>query len=131
MSDVCLPLLPLCCVLLQVLMRVGMTVAGACIGHALMFSAATAYQPALLAVILVVITFVTAPFTAGQYKLMLTLLVITLNSMVLCQYTGCCGGVGSVTYFVGRMLATGGGCLAAMMLNRLLWPWYRNRCGRG
>lgn len=108
-------------------MRVGMTVAGACIGHALMFNAATAYQPAALAVILLFVTFATAPFTAGQYRLMLTLLIITLNSMVLCQYTGCCGGVGSLTYFVGRILATGGGCLFAMMMNRLLWPWYRNR----
>jgi hypothetical protein len=109
-------------------MRVAMTVVGACIGHALMFHPATAYQPAPLAVILLVITFIAAPFTAGQYRLMLTLLVITLDSMVLCQYTGCCGSVGSLTYFIGRMLATGGGCLFAMLLNRLLWPWYRNRC---
>lgn len=36
-----------------------------------------------------------------------------------------------MTYFVGRILATGGGCLFAMVLNRLLWPWYRNRWEAG
>ena len=52
----------------------------------------------------------------GQFRLVVVLGLLTFASVTLCQYVGCCGAVGSLTYLVGRILATGGLYCAAHLL---------------
>jgi len=147
--------------LLQVIFRVGATVVGACLGHALMFHPATgmqhcrqhghgvlscvnsaisgfkkkrhnalhissccavnrhivrlfcwllaaAYNPWILGAANIFFCLLVTPASMGQFRLVVVLGLLTFASVTLCQYVGCCGAVGSLTYLVGRILATGG-----------------------
>lgn len=109
------------------MIRVFSTVLGACIGELLMFHPSSAQQPWGLALSLICFAFILSPLAATQFKLMLCLGLMNLNAVVLCQYTGCCGSHGTTSYFLGRILATGGGALLAVVLNRALWPWRRDQ----
>jgi hypothetical protein len=68
-----------------------------------------------------------APTAQGQFRLGVVLALLTFASVVLCQFVGCCGAAGSLEYVAGRIAATAGGAAFAMLLMRLVWPWYRNR----
>jgi hypothetical protein len=67
-----------------------------------------AYNPYILGAANVFFCLVLVPFSMGQFRLVVVLALLTFASVTLCQYAGCCGAVGSVTYLVGRILATGG-----------------------
>eukprot|EP00775_Hariotina_reticulata_P008209 gene8209-8400_t len=64
----------------SVVIRLVSTVVGAGVGQVLMFHEATAYQPAILGSFICLVAFLVGPAAAGQYKMMIALGVITLNS---------------------------------------------------
>jgi hypothetical protein len=74
----------------------------------LWFCAVAAYNPYILGAACIFFCLLLVPFSLGQFRLVVVLGLLTFASVVLCQYAGCCGAVGSVTYLVGRILATGG-----------------------
>jgi hypothetical protein len=70
--------------------------------------AVAAYNPYILCAASIFFCLLLVPFGLGQFRLVVVLGLLTFASVVLCQYAGCCGAVGSVSYLVGRILATGG-----------------------
>lgn len=79
-----------------------------CAALLLWFCAIAAYNPYILCAACIFFCLLLVPFSLGQFRLVVVLGLLTFASVVLCQYAGCCGAVGSVTYLVGRILATGG-----------------------
>lgn len=67
-----------------------------------------AYNPWILGAANIFFCLLLTPASLGQFRLVVVLGLLTFASVTLCQYAGCCGAVGSLTYLVGRILATGG-----------------------
>ncbi len=58
----------------------------------------------------------------------IVLSLMTLASLVLCQYQGCCGAAtGSLEVFLARALSVTLGCLAAAAVSNLVAPWFASQ----
>eukprot|EP00884_Botryococcus_braunii_P020115 jgi/Botrbrau1/6788/Bobra.0057s0023.2 len=61
----------------------------------------------------------------SQFKIAIFLLLITFNSLILCQYTcAFCNNAGTLSYFFKLVISITLGCLIVMAASNFLLPWY-------
>lgn len=101
------------------------TVFGGLLGLGLMSSTQMANNPYELAVLLCVAALAVG-FLLGstKFRLTITLTLMTLGAVVLCQHEGCCSSEGDVAYFLSRTISVISGIALAAAVSSLVLPWY-------
>lgn len=101
------------------------TVLGGTLGYGLMAGPDLANSPYGLLVVFSVVTFLVGYLGVGsQYRTAITLALMTLSAIILCQYRGCCGATGTLRFYLNRVLAVILGCLTSVLISNLMLPWY-------
>eukprot|EP00884_Botryococcus_braunii_P019997 jgi/Botrbrau1/6681/Bobra.0202s0022.2 len=105
------------------LFRILSTIIGGTLGYFLMLNHDLATNPYALSALLGVCAFVAGTLTGKPYKYAVILTMITMNSIVLCQYNPEGKGTGSVHLYIVRIVDI---CVAvaAVFLIEFILPWY-------
>jgi hypothetical protein len=59
----------------------------------------------------------------GEWKNLTCYFITVFNSIILCQYVGCCGAHGTVSYFLNTSLAFTIGSVLSVLVANLIFPW--------
>ncbi|KAG2454349.1 hypothetical protein HYH02_001374 [Chlamydomonas schloesseri] len=110
----------------QVALWVVGTAVGGTLGYLAMLDPDLATNPYGLMVVICAYTFlVGASSTAIRaYSLGIVFTLMAMNSIILCQYVGCCDASGSVQLYAARVLMVMAGCSVPVLVSNLVLPWY-------
>ncbi|PNW70765.1 hypothetical protein CHLRE_17g733400v5 [Chlamydomonas reinhardtii] len=100
------------------------TAIGGTLGYLAMLDTHLATNPYGLMVIICVYTFLVGCTSAHALRAGIVLTLMTLSSVILCQYRGCCDATGSVKVYAARVLSVMAGCSVPVLLSNLVLPWY-------
>ncbi|KIZ00884.1 hypothetical protein MNEG_7079 [Monoraphidium neglectum] len=109
----------------KVVIWVGSAVVGAAVGWALMSHAALAENALALAAVICAVAFCVGCLGRSRNTLVTLYTLMTIASVVLCQFTPCCTGhTGSTTMAIVRGGAVAAAALWAVAVQNLVFPWY-------
>eukprot|EP00775_Hariotina_reticulata_P006232 gene6232-6469_t len=97
------------------------TAIGGTLGLLAMLHPALATNPFGLAAVIVAFSLVVGSFFPTQFKTLITLSLMTMTAIILCQ---CCQVEGNPSYAAARIVSVIGGVLFSVGLCNLLLPWY-------
>ncbi|GFR43474.1 hypothetical protein Agub_g4558, partial [Astrephomene gubernaculifera] len=110
----------------RTLQRVGGTVCGGAVGLLVLLAKPLARSPVGLMAVVCAVTFLNGCFAAHRYMYGFVLALITVQSMVLCQYgTNCCDfAVHTLELFAAREVSVLIGCTLPVIFSQAVLPWF-------
>eukprot|EP00879_Flechtneria_rotunda_P012322 GHRR01012869.1.p1 GENE.GHRR01012869.1~~GHRR01012869.1.p1 ORF type:complete len:957 (+),score=306.37 GHRR01012869.1:270-3140(+) len=97
------------------------TIAGGALGFLVMYDPSVATNPYIMMVILVTAAFLVGTLGPTRARVAVTLTLMTLSAIVLCQ---CCGHVGQANVAIARVVSVLGGALFSVFICNAIYPWY-------
>eukprot|EP00877_Chromochloris_zofingiensis_P010507 jgi/Chrzof1/570/Cz01g20240.t1 len=99
------------------------TLIGGALGYVVMLKEPLATNAPALMAIICTYAFMVGLLGQTQFRVAITLTLMTMGALVLCQYKGCCGA-GTVDYFTARVLSVSLGAIFATIVCNAILPWY-------
>ncbi|BDA49627.1 hypothetical protein COCOBI_14-2470 [Coccomyxa sp. Obi] len=104
-------------------LRVAGTAIGGTLGFLVMLRSGLATNPYALVAIVCTVTALVAPVTLTVYKYAVFLMLITFDSLILCQYSPTPGSTGSTLRYYARVVDITLGVIIVLAIELIL-PWY-------